>query len=225
MDFPRRPCMDGLPAAGISAAMQRCRPRSLLWTQSFRAPGAAYEEAIRSLAPASFGWRFVLETPDSQSQIEAEEEESSPSLERAALLAVVRGLEALDQPSTVSLYTSSRFVMAGLRHGMVEWRTTNWHWEWFGRWAPVAHQDLWRRVETAMRFHDLEPRWWSGVESRSGSRRVIRMDYDEPLKAPYTKQQGVPAMSRESRAKARAAVALMSDSRDALFPRYDGFDF
>lgn len=218
------------PQQEFSSAMQLRRPRCLLWTQSFRAPSAAYEEAIRSMAPTCFGWRFVLETSDQDYQFEAEEEESSPSLERAALLAVVRGLEALDQPSTVSLYTSSRFVMAGLRHGIVEWRTTNWHWEWFGRWAPVAHQDLWRRVETAMRFHELEPRWWSGPESRLGSRRVIRMDYDSPLEAPHGSTSGAPVLSRESRDKTRTALALMAQSRetqprDALFPRYDGFDF
>lgn len=224
--------MDGLPAAGIIAVMQLRRPRCLLWTQSFRTPAAAYEEAIRSLAPTTFGWRFVLETADPQFHCEGEEDEASHSLERAALLAVVRGLEAIDQPSSVSLYSSSRFVMAGLRHGLVEWRTTNWHWEWFGKWAPVAHQDLWRRVEQALKFHDVEPRWWSRHDSDSvihtgprGSRRVIRLDHEEPLGEPHTTKRRKPELSRESRDKVRTAMALIADPPATLFPRYEGFDF
>jgi ribonuclease HI len=212
------------PSRDFSASMQLRRPHCLLWTQSFRTPSAAHEEAIRSLAPALFGWRFLLEAPEPRVHLEAEEEETSPSLERAELLAVVRGLEALDQPSSVSLYTSSRFVLAGLRHGIVEWRTTNWHWEWFGRWAPVAHQDLWRRVETALRFHEMEPKWWSRPEQGNGSRRVIRFNHPSPLNAPHVEEWGLETISQGERSR-RNAMAVAAADRESMFPRFDGFDF
>jgi ribonuclease HI len=209
--------------------MHRTRPHYLLWTQSFRTSSATHEEAIRSLAPALFGWRFTLEAPEPQVHLEAEEEETSASLERAELLAVVRGLEALDQPSNVSLYTSSRFVLAGLRYGIVEWRETNWHWEWFGKWAPVAHQDLWRRVEVALRFHELEPRWWSRPEPRSGNRRVIRLEPRTSLRGPHFestrfKSAGHAVRSRQL-SSASSSCLQATSSRESLFPRFDGFDF
>lgn len=202
--------------------MRSRRPHCHLWTQSFRAPSAPYEEAIRSMAPSLFGWRFLLEAPEPRVHFEAEEEETSPSLERAELLAVVRGLEALDQPSSVSLFSSSRFVLAGLRHGILEWRSTNWHWEWYGKWAPVAHQDLWRRVEVALRFHDLEPRWWSRPELRSPSRRVIRLDESAPINPPHF-ARGSHAMNGQ--VAAGTSLVTRSVEREPLFPRFDAMDF
>lgn len=209
---------------GLSRFMQPRRPQCQLWTQSIRTPVAAHEEAIRSLSPALFGWRFLLEAPDLKIHLEAEEEDTCSSLERAELLAVVRGLEALDQPSSVSLYTSSRFVIAGLRHGIGEWRTTNWHWEWFGRWAPVAHQDLWRRVETALRFHEMEPKFWSRPDQGRASRRVIRFNHPSPLNAPHVEEWGgeVSFGGAKSRQLARSLATI---DRESMFPRFDGLDF
>lgn len=204
--------------------MQPRRPHCLLWTQSIRTPVAAHEEAIRCLSPSLFGWRFLLEAPEPKIHLEAEEEDTSSSLERAELLAVVRGLEALDQPSSVSLYTSSRFVIAGLRHGIGEWRTTNWHWEWFGRWAPVAHQDLWRRIETALRFHEMEPKFWSRPDQGRASRRVIRFSHSSPLNAPHVEEWGgeMTFSGAKSRQLARAHTTI---DRESMFPRFDGIDF
>jgi ribonuclease HI len=176
------------------------------------------------MAPTLFGWRFLLEAPEPRVHFEAEEEETSPSLERAELLAVVRGLEAIDQPSSVSLYSSSRFVLAGLRHGILEWRSTNWHWEWYGKWAPVAHQDLWRRVETALRFHDLEPRWWSRPE-RNGSHRAIRFDDRAPLNPSHHALDSRRASVIGRRIAAHSPAAVTTIDREPLFPRFDGMDF
>jgi ribonuclease HI len=158
------------------------------------------------VAPTLYGWRFLLEAPEPRIHLEAEEEEDTPSQERAELMAVVRGLEAIDQPSNVTLYTASRFVIAGLRYGISEWRQTQWHWEWYGKWAPVAHQDLWRRVETALRFHDVEPRWWARPELRSevrtGARRVIRLDDRSPLDPPHMGRWDESSSSYDARTEA-----------------------
>jgi len=77
-------------------------------------------------------------------------------LERCELLAVVRGLEALDEPSRVSLITPSRYVSHGLRYGLDEWRESGWLWESFGQMTPIKHEDLWRRVDHALEFHRVQ---------------------------------------------------------------------
>lgn len=105
-------------------------------------------------------WRFVLESVDGASKLEAEESEPNVRGERLDLLAVVRGLEALDQPSRVTLVTGSRYVSRGLRHGLDDWRESNWQWERFGKMAEVKNSDLWQRVDRAMQFHQVECRTW-----------------------------------------------------------------
>ena len=63
-------------------------------------------------------WRFLLESVDGRSVLEASDEEQGVAGERLELLAVVRGLEALEQPSRVTLVTSSRHVSRGFRFGL-----------------------------------------------------------------------------------------------------------
>lgn len=71
-------------------------------------------------------WHFVLESVDGSSKLEATDEEPELDAERLELLAIVRGLEALDQPSHVTLVTRSRSVTRGLRFGIDRWRENRW---------------------------------------------------------------------------------------------------
>jgi ribonuclease HI len=105
-------------------------------------------------------WRFVLQSIDGSDQLEATDEEPGALGERLELLAVVRGLEALDQPSRVTLVTPSKYVNRGLTYGLEEWRTNGWHWEHFGEMVPVKNRDLWQRVDRALGYHKLECRTW-----------------------------------------------------------------
>jgi len=103
-------------------------------------------------------WRFVLRAIDGSDHLEAEDVEPDIQGERLELLAVVRGLEALDQPSRVTLLTPSKYVREGVRFGLAEWRRNGWRWEFFGQMVPVKNCDLWQRVDLALRFHQVECR-------------------------------------------------------------------
>ncbi len=105
-------------------------------------------------------WRFVLQSLEGGDQLEAADAEPEARGERLELLAVVRGLEALEQPSRVTLVTPSKYVQRGLTYGLSEWRAQDWQWEHFGEMVPVKNRDLWQRIDRALRFHELECRTW-----------------------------------------------------------------
>jgi ribonuclease HI len=105
-------------------------------------------------------WRFVLQSVDGSQQFEAADAEPDARGERLELLAVVRGLEALEQPSRVTLVTPSKYVNRGLTYGLTEWRANDWQWEHYGEMVPVKNRDLWQRVDRALDFHALECRTW-----------------------------------------------------------------
>jgi len=110
---------------------------------------------------AARSWRFVLQDVESQRRFSAADSEPSGcGGERMELLAVVRGLEALDHPARVTLVTKSRYVSRGIKHGLPQWRDSDWHWERFGRVVPVRDHDLWQRVDRAMRFHQVDCQAW-----------------------------------------------------------------
>lgn len=128
-------------------------------------------------------WRFRLESVDGSDELEAADDEPELDGARLELLAVVRGLEALDQPSRVTLVTSSQYVSRGLRFGLDAWRRNDWQWERFGEMTPVSDRDLWQRVDRALNYHQVECRTWridtAHAPSRAASPRVIRFPQAE----------------------------------------------
>jgi ribonuclease HI len=113
-----------------------------------------YSEVARRAEQAN--WRFVLESADGMAKIEATDSEPAVSAERLELLAVLRGLEALDQPSDVTLVTTSAYVRRGLRFGLEAWRSNGWRWERFGEMVPIKHVDLWQRIDQALSIHQVK---------------------------------------------------------------------
>ena len=105
-------------------------------------------------------WRFVLQPVGAGDAFSASDLEEAECGERLELLAVVRGLESLDQSAKVTLVTKSRYVHRGLKRGLSDWRASGWQWERFGRIVPVRDHDLWRRVDRALHFHQVDCRLW-----------------------------------------------------------------
>jgi ribonuclease HI len=105
-------------------------------------------------------WRFILEEIGGSQRIEVKEMEPGIWGERLQLLAVVRGLEALEQPSHVTLITPSRFVGNGIRIHLKNWQEHQWQWEHFGEMIPIKNLDLWQRIDQALKYHQLDCRIW-----------------------------------------------------------------
>lgn len=127
--------------------MQASRPRYVL---------------IAETEPSGAGaqWRFALHAADASVSVAACDSEEGADDDRLVLLAVVRGLEALDQPAEVTVVTRSASVLRGLTRGLSEWRNNHWRWERFGRLTPIRDADLWRRIDKALQFHAVHCRSW-----------------------------------------------------------------
>lgn len=145
------------------------------------------KQKSQSTRRADGQWRFVLESVDGEEKIEAIDSEPEVQGDRLELLAVVRGLEALDQPSRVTLVTRSRYVSRGLRFGLDEWRETGWKWEHFGELTPVKNDDLWRRVDHAMKYHHVECRTWRFDSAHADSRPAPEESSD--VVAPHEQER------------------------------------
>jgi ribonuclease HI len=116
------------------------------------------QESAGAAAESCGKWEFLLESLDGKKRVKVVEQENEVAGQRLELLAVVRGLEALDQPSRVTLMTASNYVVRGLRCGLPQWREDNWQWESFGQMVPIRNADLWRRLDRAMHIHRVRCR-------------------------------------------------------------------
>ncbi|MCU0720270.1 MAG: hypothetical protein MUC83_11245 [Pirellula sp.] len=104
-------------------------------------------------------WKFVLEHLETGEKFEASDKETGATPDRTALIAVLRGLEALEQPSRVTLVTTSRYVFRGLQYGLNEWRENDYSWEHFGSVQPIRNADIWRRIDHTLSYHKVQCRW------------------------------------------------------------------
>jgi ribonuclease HI len=135
-------------------------------------------------------WRFVLESLDNSRRLEAADAETADTPDRIALFAVVRGLEALEQPSHVTLVTSSRYVSRGLQYGLNEWRENEYCWEHFGTLQPIRNQDLWQRIDHALQYHEVTCRLMAGEQGTS-----VHVEQAIETAAPQELVTSVPAFA------------------------------
>jgi ribonuclease HI len=138
-------------------------PHFLLFSHASRqrhahGPVTRRGEAEQVGASQSGHWRFEIRSADGHTTLEAADREECDSAERLELMAIVRGLEALDQPSRVTLVTASRGIRSGLKYGLPQWRENDWQWERYGQLSPVKNSDLWRRIDRALAIHDVRCR-------------------------------------------------------------------
>ena len=130
-------------------------------TAMLTAPAAHYLLFAEAAIDAQGGtWRFVLENVATGESFSATDVEAIECHERLELLAVVRGLESIDRSAKVTLVTKSRYVNRGLKRGLADWRANGWQWERFGRVVSVRDHDLWKRVDRALNFHQVDCRLW-----------------------------------------------------------------
>jgi ribonuclease HI len=125
-----------------------------------------YTEATRSEDSAP-RWKFLLQSVAGDEQLSADDSELNSRKSRLELLAVVRGLEAIDRPARVTLLTGSRYVSHGIRRQLSQWREDNWQWERFGEFVSIRDKDLWQRVDHALQIHRVECSDWQAEDRAS----------------------------------------------------------
>ena len=79
---------------------------------------------------------------------------------RMELMAVIVGLEALNRPCKVDVYTDSKYVSEAFNAHWVEgWVKKNWK---NSTGKPVKNPDLWKRLLKAMEPHEVVFNWVKG---------------------------------------------------------------
>ncbi|GAB6057719.1 ribonuclease HI [Desulfonatronum parangueonense] len=79
---------------------------------------------------------------------------------RMELLAVVEALNALPEPSVVSLYTDSKYLHDAVNKGwLANWKRNGWR---TADKKSVKNQDLWVRIDALLKTHDVCFNWVRG---------------------------------------------------------------
>lgn len=87
------------------------------------------------------------------------------------LMAVITGLEALNRPCEVDVYSDSQYVINAFnQHWIDSWIRKNWK---RGKNEPVKNVDLWKRLLKAAAPHKIT---WIWVKGHNGHPQNERCD-------------------------------------------------
>lgn len=79
---------------------------------------------------------------------------------RMELMAAIAGLEALNRPCEVEIYSDSKYLTDAFNQGWIDnWVRNNWR---RGKSGPVKNIDLWERLLEAKRCHRVTFIWVKG---------------------------------------------------------------
>ena len=118
--------------------------------------------------PGPGGWAAILRAGGHEKELSGGDRATTNN--RMELMAVIKALEALKQPSAVIVHTDSRYVMDGATKWMKNWKKNGWK---TADKKPVKNEELWRALEDAAAPHAVSWRW---VEGHSGHTENERAD-------------------------------------------------
>ena len=109
------------------------------------------------------GYGTILEYTDSKGELHTKELSQGyrqTTNNRMELLAAIVGLEALNRPCQVELYSDSKYLIDAFnQHWIEKWVANNWT---RGKSNPVKNIDLWKRLLKAKESHQVTFIWVKG---------------------------------------------------------------
>ena len=120
--------------------------------------------------PGGFG--TILEYVDSKGQLHKREYSKGyvkTTNNRMELMAVITGLEALNRPCQVTVYSDSQYVVNAFnQHWIDGWLKKGWK---RGKNEPVKNTDLWKRLLKAKEPHQVTFQWVKGHDGHPQNER------------------------------------------------------
>lgn len=118
------------------------------------------------------GYGSVLEYVDTKGQLHVKELSQGyvrTTNNRMELMAVIAGLEALNRPCTVEIYSDSQYVVNAFNQHWVDgWLKKGWK---RGKNEPVKNVDLWKRLLAAKEPHSVTFHWVKGHDGHPQNER------------------------------------------------------
>ncbi|MCP1109416.1 ribonuclease HI [Ohessyouella blattaphilus] len=115
------------------------------------------------------GYGVVIEYVDGKGELHVKELSEGfvkTTNNRMELLGVIKGLEALNRPCEVEVYSDSQYVIKAFNEGwLANWLKTDW------KKGKVKNIDLWKRLLAATGKHQITWNWVKGHDGHPQNER------------------------------------------------------
>jgi ribonuclease HI len=134
--------------------------------------------------PGPGGWGVLLVFRGRERELTGGEPATTNN--RMELMAAIQALEALKRPVRARLYTDSSYVKEGITRWIHNWKVKGWK---TADRKPVKNVELWRRLDEALKHHEVEWHWVRGHAGHDGNERADALARQGM--APFLPQNGV----------------------------------
>ncbi|CUA82122.1 RNase HI [Gulbenkiania indica] len=120
--------------------------------------------------PGPGGWGVLLRYRGKEKELFGGE--AGTTNNRMELQAVIEGLNLLNRPCRVVVYTDSQYVQKGISEWIHGWKQRGWK---TAAKAPVKNADLWQALDAARNRHTVEWRWVKGHAGHEFNERADQL--------------------------------------------------
>lgn len=106
---------------------------------------------------------------------------------RMEMLAVIKGLRALNQRCNVDITTDSTYVKDGITKWIFNWKKNGWK---TSQKKPVKNADLWQQLDDEVNKHDINWHWVKGHSGHPENERVDDLAREAAEANPTTEDKG-----------------------------------
>jgi len=106
--------------------------------------------------PGPGGWAAVILANGRRQELSGGEKETTNN--RMEIMAALNALRALRQPSQVTFYTDSSYLLNGATDWLPEWKRQNWK----RKKGKLANIDLWQELDRELNRHKVRWMWVRG---------------------------------------------------------------
>ena len=123
-----------------------------------------YTDGSCSGNPGPGGYAAIIDEAGERREITGgEPQTTNPRME---LMAVIKALASLDEPSTVRVVTDSQYVAKGMKSWIHGWRRKGWK---TASGTPVKNRDLWEELHRLASPHRMSWEWVKGHDGHPES--------------------------------------------------------
>ena len=118
--------------------------------------------------PGPGGWGAILSFKGKERELSGGEAMTTNN--RMELMGAISALETLTRPCTVALHTDSQYLRQGITAWIHGWKKNGWK---TADKKPVKNEELWKRLDAALKQHKIE---WKWVKGHAGDEMNERAD-------------------------------------------------
>lgn len=133
-----------------------------------------YADGACSGNPGVGGYGVILRSGERERVLSGSDPQTTNN--RMELTAVMKGLEALRKPCSVTVFTDSNYVVQGMTSWIERWRKSGWK---NSQKQEVANRDLWEKLLHLSANHDIRWIWVKGHSEHPENERCDKIAREE----------------------------------------------